>query len=334
MPFVEDILRGVQLQIDAFWYSLLLTAAGVHWGAQRAAILAGHTISQVNEWLTSSAFAPLLDGTAQGLGLLFHLTFVVALFVLGVTYLLAAFVRLQVVEFRSALLWYLAGALFFGGAPNLYNAVNTLRLNLADALYSTTLGGLQAGGALGSLGQTANADGVGILPPCDNFNSGSVNGLDVALAYLRADSIDVLGFGTSCQPHMLSVTGALIASTPTEWEQPSSFFDANLHPRYYENLTDEQRAESLRLASAAHGRLFTAWALVGFGVAEQGVSLLLTAAQGITFMAFGLAILFAFFVHYLRIYTICKIYSSLLNFFFIILAFIIPVDSLFYIVIL
>ncbi|MBK8030487.1 MAG: hypothetical protein IPK17_13475 [Chloroflexi bacterium] len=60
-------------------------------------------------------------------------------------------------------------------------------------------------------------------------------------------------------------------------------------------MTPLDRAASIAQASAAQGRLLTAWPLILFGVSEQLVYLLLTIAQGLTFISFGVAILFAFF---------------------------------------
>jgi hypothetical protein len=60
-------------------------------------------------------------------------------------------------------------------------------------------------------------------------------------------------------------------------------------------MTDAQRAASIAIASSSQGRLLTAWPLVLFGVVEQLVYLLITIAQGLTFISFGVAILFAFF---------------------------------------
>ncbi|MEO0560554.1 MAG: hypothetical protein AAF125_00470, partial [Chloroflexota bacterium] len=301
MPFVDDMMQALQIQIDAFWYNILLLAAGLHWGALRAVLLAGYTIELVNRWLAENAFAPLVGQTAASLQTAFNVAFVVAMLVLGVTYLLAAFARLNVVEPRSAILWYLAGALFFSAGPGLYTGMNTLRATIANALYTSTLTGLQSssGTAFGSLGGVT-ADGIGILTPCDNFGSylgapGGVDGLDVALAYLRADGVDVMGYGSTCATHYPASSGGVVGLIPTEWEQPGSFFDSNLQGVLYATLTDDERAESIRLASASHGRLLTAWPLVLFGLAEQGVYLLLTVAQGLTFMSFGVAVLFAFF---------------------------------------
>ena len=60
-------------------------------------------------------------------------------------------------------------------------------------------------------------------------------------------------------------------------------------------MTELERSDSIALASSAQGRLLTAWPLILFGVTEQLVYLLLTIAQGLTFISFGVAILFAFF---------------------------------------
>ena len=207
MPFVDDMMQALQIQIDAFWYNILRLAAGLHWGALRAVLLAGYTIELVNRWLAENAFAPLVGQTAASLQTAFNVAFVVAMLVLGITYLLAAFARLNVVEPRSAILWYLAGALFFSAGPGLYTGMNTMRATIANALYTSTLTGLQSssGTAFGSL-SSVTADGIGILTPCDNFGSylgapGGVDGLDVALAYLRADGVDVMGYGSTCTTH-------------------------------------------------------------------------------------------------------------------------------------
>jgi hypothetical protein len=49
------------------------------------------------------------------------------------------------------------------------------------------------------------------------------------------------------------------------------------------------------LAGASQQRALTAWPLLLFGLTEQIVHLLITIAMGITFISFGIAILFAFF---------------------------------------
>jgi hypothetical protein len=311
MPFIDDILRGMQIQIDAFYYNLLFSLASIHWSILRAFIMMGYAIELFNRWLADKAFVPLIQQTNASLSLVVNVALIVALFVLGITYLLSVFVRLNVVEPRSALLWYLAGALFFSIGPSLFQGMNDIRQGIGQAFYLSALNGLQAnaGGAFNSL-SSVETDELGLLPLCDNLGTylpgvttpQSIDGLDVALTYLRADGIDIMGYhppfrDLACRPHPPDpATGRYTArALPNEWDWHGSFFDNTQSGQLYELLTDEERQHSLDMASAAQGRLLTSWPLVIFGLCEQLVYLLLTIAQGLTFISFSCAILFAFF---------------------------------------
>jgi hypothetical protein len=309
MPIVDDVLNGLQIQIDTLWYNLLFSLAGMGWSVQRAFLMLGYTIELINQWLVDHAFTPLIAQTNASLQLAVSLAFVVALLVLGITYLLAAFARLRVVEPKSAIGWYLAGALFFTLGPGLYQGMSEFRRDVTQAFYASTLSELSAttGSAFNSLDSVSSTD-LGLIALCDNFGSYlpvwsyTVDGLDVALAYLRADAIDLMGYPStprdpSCQPHPPdSVSGLWTAgSVPWEWRTPGSFFANDRDPLFFPAMTALDRAASIAQASAAQGRLLTAWPLILFGVSEQLVYLLLTIAQGLTFISFGVAILFAFF---------------------------------------
>ncbi len=311
MPFIDDILRGMQIQIDAFYYNLLFSLASIHWSILRAFIMMGYAIELFNRWLAEKAFVPLIQQTNASLSLVVNVALIVALFVLGITYLLSVFVRMNVVEPRSALLWYLAGALFFSIGPSLFQGMNDIRQGIGQAFYLSALNGLQAnaGGAFNSL-SSVETDELGLLPLCDNLGTylpgvttpQSIDGLDVALSYLRADGIDIMGYhppfrDLACRPHPPDpATGRYTArALPNEWDWHGSFFDNTQSGQLYELLTDEERQHSLEMASKAQGRLLTAWPLVLFGLCEQLVYLLLTIAQGLTFISFSCAILFAFF---------------------------------------
>ncbi|MEO8397163.1 MAG: hypothetical protein ABI700_29480, partial [Chloroflexota bacterium] len=309
MPIIDDMLQGLQIQIDSLWYNILLSLAGIHWSAQRAFIMMGYTIELMNTWLVSNAFTPLIAQTNASLQIAVTAAFVIALLVLGITYLLAAFARIRVVEPRSAIAWYLAGALFFALGPQLYQGLNDFRLDVSQAFYASTLSGLQSttGTAFNSLNSVSSSD-LGLIALCDNLGSylpvwhATTDGLDVALAYLRADGIDIMGYPSTprdphCQPHPPDpVTGTWTAGQiPWEWRRPGSFFDNTRDPVFFSAMTEQQRSDSINLASSAQGRLLTAWPLILFGVAEQLVYMLLTVAQGLTFLSFGVAILFAFF---------------------------------------
>lgn len=309
MPIVDDVLNGLQIQIDTLWWNLMYALAGMGWSLQRAFLMMGYTIELLNQWLVDSAFTPLIAQTNASLQVAVSVSFIVALLVLGVTYLLAAFARIRIVEPKSAIAWYLAGALFFALGPGLYQGMSDFRRDLAQAFYASSLSGLAAttGSAFNSLASVDSAD-LGLLPLCDNFGSYlpvwhyTIDGLDVALAYLRADGIDLMGYPSTprdplCQPHTPDpATGLWTAgSVPWEWRRPGSFFANDRDPVFFPAMTALERAGALGMAMSAQGRLLTAWPLILFGVTEQLVYLLLTIAQGLTFISFGVAILFAFF---------------------------------------
>lgn len=305
-----DILAGLRIAIDTFWYNIIVSFAGLHWSLLRGMVMMGHTVELINQWLSENVFGVLIAQTNASLQTAVSFAFVIALLVLGLTYLLAALVRLEVVQFRSALTWYVAGVLFFALGPSLYRGMNDFRMGIAEGFYVSTLQGLQgsAASAFGGLNQVETTD-LGLGPLCDYLGvylpgataPGRIDGLDVALAYLRADGPDVMGYAypmysPGCPVHLLHpFTGAYISAAPQEWFFDGSYFDVTRSPYAFDTLTDEERAASIAMASSAHGRLLTAWPLVLFGVAEQIVYLLITIAMGITFMSFSLAILFAFF---------------------------------------
>ncbi len=309
MPIIDDMLKGLQVQIDTLWYNILLSLAGIHWSAERAFIMMGYTIELMNTWLVNNAFTPLIAQTNASLQVAVTAAFAIAMLILGITYLLAAFARIRVVEPRSAIAWYLAGALFFALGPQLYQGMSDFRRDVSQAFYVSTLSGLQGatGSAFSSLDSVSSSD-LGLISLCDNLGSympvwnATVDGLDVALAYLRADGIDIMGYPSNpsdpaCQPHPADpITGTWTAGQiPWEWRRPGSFFDNTRDPVFFPTMTEQQRSDSINMASSAQGRLLTAWPLILFGVTEQLVYLLLTVAQGLTFLSFGIAILFAFF---------------------------------------
>ena len=123
-----DILNGIQVQMDTFWYDFLLSIASLQWNLLRGLIMMGYTIELVNNWLIENAFIPLITQTNSSLSLAMNLAFVIAMLILGITYLLAAFVRLEIVNLRSAIQWYIAGALFFSAGPILYQSMNDFRI--------------------------------------------------------------------------------------------------------------------------------------------------------------------------------------------------------------
>ena len=305
-----DVLGGIQLQIDILWYNLLYSVAGLHWSILRGFVMMGYNIELLNHWLEEQAFSPLIAATNESLRVAVGASFLVALIVLGITYLLAAFIHLDVVRPRSAILWYVAGVLFFTLGPSFYESLSDFRAGLSQAFYLSTLNGLEnaTGTAFSSLSNVVSTD-LAIFIPCDNLGvylpqataAGSIDGIDVALAYLRADGVDIMGYDApiyspGCPAHLYDpATGLLLSTVPMDWNFEGSYFDVSQSSFNFETMTAEARRASIDMAGTAQGRMLTAWPLVLFGVIEQLVYLLLTVAQGITFISFAAAILFAFF---------------------------------------
>ncbi len=300
--------------IDELFYSVIVLIAGVHWSLQEAVLMAGYTIKLVNQWLIENAFMPIIAQTNDSLSIAISVVFVVALLVLGITYLLAAFIRLDVVAPRSAIMWYVAGVLFFTIGPSFYQGMNTFRLNISQVMYLSVLQGLDDNaGDFSSLAQVDSNDlDLGAL--CDQFDvylpgatgPGPIDGLDITMAYLRGHAQDVMGYpqpvySPGCGIYLQNPNPSTWAGeggtsvVPMDWNMAGNYFDHNVSPITWDDVDDTVRDRAVSMAGSSQQRGLTAWPLLLFGLVEQIVHLLITIAMGITFVSFGVAILFAFF---------------------------------------
>jgi hypothetical protein len=300
--------------LDEVQYSLIVVMAGIHWSVQKALLMGGFTVKLINQWLIENAFMPLIAQTNDSLRVAIGYVFVVALLMLGITYLVAAFIRLDVVNPRSAIMWYAAGMLFFTLGPSLYQGMNDFRLNISQMMYMSVLDSLDTNaGDFSSLSQVQGNDlALGTL--CDHFDvylpgatgPGVIDGLDIALAYLRGHSQDVMGYpqpvySPGCTMYMQNPNASTWAGAggtslvPMDWNMAGGYFDSATSPMTWDNLDEAQRKGAVSMAGASQQRALTAWPLIVFGLIEQVVHLLVTIAMGITFVSFGIAILFAFF---------------------------------------
>ncbi len=300
--------------IDELFYSVIVLIAGVHWSLQEAVLMAGYTIKLVNQWLIENAFMPIIAQTNNSLSLAISVVFVVALLVLGITYLLAAFIRLDVVAPRSAIMWYVAGVMFFTIGPSFYQGMNTFRLNISQLMYLSVLQGLDDNaGDFSSLAQVDSND-LDLGPLCDQFDvylpgatgPGPIDGLDIAMAYLRGHAQDVMGYpqpvySPGCSIYLQNPNPSTWAGeggtsvVPMDWNMEGNYFDHNVSPITWDEVEDSDRDRAVSMAGSSQQRALTAWPLLLFGLVEQIVHLLITIAMGITFVSFGVAILFAFF---------------------------------------
>lgn len=300
--------------IDELQYSIIVLIAGIHWSLQEALLMAGYTIKLVNQWLIEHAFMPVIAQTNSSLGVAIGYVFVVAMLLLGITYMLAAFVRLDVVHPRSALMWYIAGALFFTIGPSFYQGMNEFRMNIGQVMYLSVLDGMASNaGDFSSLAQV-NSNDLDLGALCDQFDvylpgmtgPGPIDGLDIAMAYLRVHAQDVMGYpqpaySPGCgayfqNPNPSTWAGVGGTSTvPMDWNFDGAYFDHSVAPIMWDVVDGAARDAAVSLAGSSQQRALTAWPLLLFALVEQIVHLLITIAMGITFVSFGVAILFAFF---------------------------------------
>lgn len=126
------------------------------------------------------------------------------------------------------------------------------------------------------------------------------------MAYLRAHAQDVMGypqpvFSPGCGVYLQNPNPSTWAGTggssvmPMDWNMEGGYFDYTVSPITWDDLSGEERDAAVSRAGASQQRALTAWPLLLFGLVEQIVHLLITIAMGITFVSFGVAILFAFF---------------------------------------
>ena len=192
--------------------------------------------------------------------------------------------------------------------------MNSFRLNIAQVMYVSVLNGLNSNsGDFSSLAQVSSND-LGLGDLCDQFDvylpgataAGGIDGMDITLAYLRGHAQDVMGYpqpipSPGCGTYFQNANPSTWAGTagssvvPMDWNQTGRYFDFNIAPHKWDDLSDDERNAAVSQAGASQQRALTAWPLILFALVEQVVHLLITIAMGITFVSFSIAILFAFF---------------------------------------
>jgi len=305
--WVDDLTQDIQFAIDGLWYDILLLSAQLQWFLMKIIFLLGIIIDLVTDFIANQAFAPLITQSNNQFGIAVSLSFTIAMLVLGLSYLIAHFIRFNVVDFKSAFIWYVLVALFFQLGPELYLGMNSLRTDINTFFYATSLDSINnSGSPLAPLNSNLATDGTPMLPPCDNFGwiNGSpsigvgagVDGLDIGMAYMLATSRDVLGQAPAVIGNCITPNpGSYENNLPFRWYFNDGYFDKTISPPTWPFIPDDDRERSLELAAEAQYRLVGAWPLLWLGIFEKIVYLLVTFAQGLSFVSFGAAAIFAFF---------------------------------------
>jgi len=318
--YVTPLKAWVQLQANkalySLQYSLARTVASFMWGISKMLTTVGVGIGVLNEWIAQSFFTPMIQMTSDTMKPIVGIFLFAAMCILGISYFLAAFIRLNVVSLKSVVVWWFAGALFFSVGPSFYLSMRNLHQALNSLFYASSLKTLQGQNPFRNLsgGDPAVSNPVFKMAPlCSNFGAyifgsgGNINGLDVALAFQKGDGFDVVNGGERC------LGGGPALDVPRAWIGANGFFDSDKAPEGwlgmvscpptpavcdYDGLVQAEVSRmqlSVNLGFAGIAREWQSMPLVWFAVVEQLVALCLIVAQGLTFISFACAILFAFF---------------------------------------
>jgi hypothetical protein len=305
--WVDDLTQDIQFMVDGLWYDLLALHAQIQWFLMKVFFILGIVIDLVTDFMAEQAFAPLITQSNGQFGIAVSMSFTIAMLVLGMSYMIAHFIRFNVVEFKSAFTWYVLVALFFQLGPELYLSMNSLRSDINSFFYATALESINnSGSPLSPLNNNLSNEGVPMLPPCDNFGwltgqtssqaGAGVDGLDIGMAYMLATSRDVLGQPPPVIGNCTTVNpGGYENNLPFRWYHTAGYFDTTVSPPTWEFIPPDDRERALSMAAAAQYRIIGAWPLLWLGIFEKIVYLLVTFAQGLSFVSFGVAAIFAFF---------------------------------------
>ncbi|QPC80916.1 hypothetical protein G4Y79_14500 [Phototrophicus methaneseepsis] len=275
-------------------YSVLFEVGAVVWGLQRAFLLTGYVVMSMTDWLVSQAFTPLLTALGAQTEIFLVPTFTIALLVLALSYLIAMFLRVRVVEFKSALIWFLLALLLFQGGAQLYGGIEEARRDIADTFYQQGLAIMSdGGGALAVLSDIGNGAEAPIPVPTNQFASflasdQDIDGLDVAMSYIGADSYDVVAPASAPHP---------IERLPWLYLNEGGYFDPATGSIAFASMSQVEREAAIGRGVQGISRLVMGSLVSIFGVLEQVIHLALAIAMGLAFASAFIAILFAFFKH-------------------------------------
>src|SRR5262245_47010238 len=190
--YVGPLKDWAILQTNALFYGAIYNfekvIASAFWSLHKSLVMAGVGVGVIRDWLAANFFQPLIGTNNQMLAPMVSAFFVIALGVLGCTYLLSSVIRLNVVSLRNVILWYLAGIIFFQLGPSLYRSMEDLRQSLSSTFYAASLDAVKNQSpfqALANGDSARNSPIYGMSTPCNNFSrillgpAGAVNGLDI-----------------------------------------------------------------------------------------------------------------------------------------------------------
>jgi hypothetical protein len=284
---------AIIIPLQAMLWGLLFEVAALLWIVDRALLLVAYFTMSLTAWITEQVFAPLLTVIGNQTEVLVGPVFVIAISVLGLTYLMAVFGRFEVVNPRSAILWLLFASALYTFGPNFYLGMEEFRRVISGEFYEMGISAFNDGGTVSGLGAIGTNPTDQVPIPTDQLGSylpsaASIDGIDVALSYLDADGADLIGTGGSHPPIRVPWNMALAGS--------GGFFDPATGPTAFNSMDEVGRQESIARALQGVARLLTAVLIALFAVVEQLIHFLMASAFAISFASMFIACLFGFFI--------------------------------------
>lgn len=296
------------------FFTAILGLTNLFWGLDAILLYIAYMLHNLRIWLVMSFFSPILNmfvgegGTLVGV---IRGSFLIAVMVLGLTYIARVFFQFNLVDPQKLFLWGGIVVIFVGtgAATTLYQGLESVREDLSGYLYGAIFQQFRTEEGLAEIANSFNAPGApaphvygptergGVAPivgyPSLDPNDPSIRGYNIAGAFLRATMDDVLnpwGVGTG-NPVPL----------PVQYEKvklATSFYVVYWHgqmPAELSRLEDQFRAPMV--VAVIEGLIRMIFGIIPciLAVLEAVILLCLTIATGIIFVTLPVALIFAFF---------------------------------------
>jgi hypothetical protein len=288
---------AIIIPLQSLFWNLLFELGALLWVVGRALLNVGYFIMVLTGWVSQNIFAPLLDAVNNQRVCWWVPLFVIAMTILGFTYMLSVFGRFNVVSMRSAVIVALVCGGMYSFGPAIY---------LGHGRFSSHCGQWFLRSRHHRFCWCGHGNGVGrdwhhqrryyrgAHRPIWQFLPGvpgasAVDGLDVAMAYVQATGFDALAASGSPHP---------IARVPYSMVEANGdgFFDPAQGPPVFHTIPDEERQASIGVPIQGVWRLFTVIFIIIFGIIEQLVHFLMSLSFAIAFFSMFVAVMFGFFI--------------------------------------
>jgi hypothetical protein len=160
---------AIIIPLQSLFWNLIFEGAALLWVVGRALLNVGYFIMVLTGWMSQNIFAPLLDVVNNQTGLLVGPLFVIAMTILGFTYMLSVFGRFEVVRMRSAVMWLLFAAAMYSFGPGIYLGMEDFRRIAGSGFYEAGIAAFNDAGTATGLGAIGTMPSDVIATPSDQF---------------------------------------------------------------------------------------------------------------------------------------------------------------------